>query len=76
MHNVIGNQASSCMENTMLESLKSIVDNIELKEDQNSTNSETLDQKKKERSAYNLKVHTIILPTYLDISYELTDLLR
>ena len=72
MHNVIGNQASSCMENTMLESLKSIVDNIELKEDQNSTNSETLDQKKKERSAYNLKVHTIILPTYLDI----TDLLR
>ena len=69
MHNVIGNQASSCMENTMLESLKSIVDNIELKEDQNSTNSETLDQKKKERSAYNLKVHTIILPTNLDISY-------
>ena len=69
MHNVIGNQASSCMENTMLESLKSIVDNIELKEDQNSTNFEALDQKKKERSAYNLKVHTIILPTYLDISY-------
>ena len=70
MHNVIGNQASSCMENTMLESLKSIVDNIELKEDQNSTNFEALDQKKKERSAYNLKVHTIILPTYLDISYK------
>ena len=69
MHNVIGNQASSCMENTMLESLKSIVDNIELKEDQNSTNFEALDQKKKERSAYNLKVHTITLPTYLDISY-------
>ena len=69
MHNVIGNQTSSCMENTMLESLKSIVDNIELKEDQNSTNFEALDQKKKERSAYNLKVHTIILPTYLDISY-------
>ena len=58
------------MENTMLESLKSIVDNIELKEDQNSTNSETLDQKKKERSAYSLKVHTITLPTYLDISYK------
>ena len=56
------------MENTMLESLKSIVDNIESKEDQNCTNSETLDQKKKERSAYNLKVHTIILPTYLDIT--------
>ena len=55
------------MENTMLESLKSIVDNIELKEDQNSTNSETLDQKKIERSAYNLKVHTSIFSTYLDI---------
>ena len=54
----------------MLESLKSIVDNIELKEDQNSTNFEALDQKKKERSAYNLKVHTITLPTYLDISYK------
>ena len=49
----------------MLESLKSIVDNIELKEDQNSTNFEALDQKNKERSAYNLKVHTITLPTYL-----------
>ena len=60
----------------MLESLKSIVDNFESKEDQHSTNSESLAQKKKERSAYNLKVHTIILPTYLDISYELTDLLR
>ena len=69
MLNVIGNQASSCIENTMLESLKSIVDNIELKEDQNSTNFEALDQKKKERSAYNLKVYTITLPTYLDISY-------
>ena len=53
----------------MLESLRSIVDNIEVKEDQNGTNSELLDQKKKERSAYNLKVHIIILPAYLDISY-------
>ena len=74
MHNVIGNQTSSCMENTMLESLRSIVDNIEVKEDQNGTNSELLDQKKKERSAYNLKVHTIILPTSL--IYHITDLLR
>ena len=57
------------MENTMLESLKSIVDNFESKEDQHSTNSESLAQKKKERSAYNLKVHTSIFSTYLDISY-------